>query len=272
MSIYFPSQIVEYIDIKFPYVKSSLASGRDDLSPVTKEYYPVVSLLTTMIGTIPSRVIVLKGDDLIEYSEAAEALKMAVLLWGQGDKNYSIQHIPGRKNRHPIALVRKHLATLSDEGVDSDTPSLPFIQDKQFNESLRTDMTTVNSALDNGEWKAATVLAGSVIEAVLLFATKEYEKKDSKNLETTVNALISNKIIQSAPSNTDDWNLHMLIEVAAELKIITDTTAAQCRIAREFRNLIHPGRAQRLSQTCDRGTALAAVAGVVHVIRDLSNP
>src|SRR2546429_6882967 len=33
--------------------------------------------------------------------------------------------------------------------------------------------------------------------------------------------------------------------------------------------LIHPGRAQRLAQNCDRGTALSCVAALEHVVRDL---
>jgi hypothetical protein len=32
--------------------------------------------------------------------------------------------------------------------------------------------------------------------------------------------------------------------------------------AREFRNLIHPGRSARLGKVCDRGTALSASAAV----------
>ncbi|MCI1909012.1 MAG: hypothetical protein LKI99_04780 [Acetobacter fabarum] len=41
-------------------------------------------------------------------------------------------------------------------------------------------------------------------------------------------------------------------------------------IAKDFRNLIHPGRAQRLGQVCDRATALTALAAVESIARDLS--
>ena len=34
-----------------------------------------------------------------------------------------------------------------------------------------------------------------------------------------------------------------------------------------FRNLIHPGRAARLAQTCDRATALSAIGALEHVVR-----
>lgn len=42
------------------------------------------------------------------------------------------------------------------------------------------------------------------------------------------------------------------------------------RLAKDFRNLIHPGAAQRLAQNCDRATALSAVAAVEHVVRDIT--
>ena len=66
------------------------------------------------------------------------------------------------------------------------------------------------------------------------------------------------------------WNLFEFIEVSANLGVIKPDTAIQTTLAREFRNLIHPGRAQRLGQKCDRATALSAVAGVEHVVRDLT--
>jgi hypothetical protein len=45
----------------------------------------------------------------------------------------------------------------------------------------------------------------------------------------------------------------------------------QADLARDFRNLIHPGRAQRTGADCDRGTALTALAAIELVVRDLSH-
>ena len=71
--------------------------------------------------------------------------------------------------------------------------------------------------------------------------------------------------------NLTDWILAELIEVAKELKVIKEGTAVQTKLAKDYRNLIHPGRTQRLGQICDRGTALAAVAALERVIADLSS-
>jgi hypothetical protein len=55
------------------------------------------------------------------------------------------------------------------------------------------------------------------------------------------------------------------------LKVIKPATVAATTLARDFRNLIHPGAAARRSEVCDRATALSALAGLEHVIRDLSS-
>jgi len=60
--------------------------------------------------------------------------------------------------------------------------------------------------------------------------------------------------------------------VARRLQLIEPETATQAQQARSFRNLIHPGRAARLGQKCDRGTALSALAAVELTVRDLTPP
>ena len=75
---------------------------------------------------------------------------------------------------------------------------------------------------------------------------------------------------QKANPNLENWVLFQYVEVAAGLKLITANTAMGCRLAKDYRNLIHPGRAQRLAQTCNRGTAFSAVDAMEHVINDLN--
>ena len=48
-------------------------------------------------------------------------------------------------------------------------------------------------------------------------------------------------------------------DIAEEISgVITPDTLSQAKTARNFRDLIHPSRAQRLAEQCDRGTAHAA--------------
>jgi len=129
-------------------------------------------------------------------------------------------------------------------------------------------MGAINRALSNGEWKAATVLAGSVIEALLLWAL---EQRPPADISAGIAAAMSARALTREPDNDlERWDLHEYTEVAANLGIIKNDSAAQTRLARRFRNFIHPGLAQRVAQKCDRATALSAVAGAEHVARDLT--
>ena len=66
------------------------------------------------------------------------------------------------------------------------------------------------------------------------------------------------------------WVLHELIEYAHATRLITDSTRAAADQSRDFRNLIHPGKAMRLAKKCNRSTALLGVGAVEAVIADLS--
>jgi hypothetical protein len=68
----------------------------------------------------------------------------------------------------------------------------------------------------------------------------------------------------------DNWSLAQLADVAANGGIIKKATKTQIDLMRDFRNLIHPGRALRLSRTCTRATALAPLAAAEMAIEDLS--
>jgi hypothetical protein len=64
--------------------------------------------------------------------------------------------------------------------------------------------------------------------------------------------------------------LRHFIEVSGDLDVIKANTVTAANLARDFRNLIHPGKAARTRQSCDRGTARAALAALDHVVRDLT--
>jgi hypothetical protein len=54
-----------------------------------------------------------------------------------------------------------------------------------------------------------------------------------------------------------------------ELQEVTTQAAAQAHVAKDFRNLIHPGKAIRENVKCDRATAHAAFAAAQLIVRDL---
>src|SRR5260370_2407758 len=173
------------------------------------------------------------------------------------------------RSNNPLLHIRDAFAKYAAESHSPGTSELNFITDPDLRTNLRNDIGAINRALAHGEWKAATVLAGSAAEALLLWALRQRQASDITSAITAARAS-GNMTSNPDPNDLDRWNLHECIEVSAELGIIKPNTAKQTRLAKDFRNFIHPGVAQRLGEKCDRATALSAVAGMQHVVRDLT--
>jgi hypothetical protein len=174
----------------------------------------------------------------------------------------NLDPVPGFGSETAVTLIRKALVKCLDEAPSPATAEFKFISDPKLKENLRIDIGAINRALSNGEWKAATVLAGAAVEALLLWALQQQKPADLAKAPRTAPKLPGKPL--------DEWHLPDYIEAADRLRIITADAAIQARLAKDFRNLIHPGRAQRLGQKCDMATALSAVVGVQHVLRDLT--
>lgn len=66
------------------------------------------------------------------------------------------------------------------------------------------------------------------------------------------------------------WDLSELIAVSSILNLISSATKAAAEHGRGFRNLIHPGRAQRLAVKCNKATALLGAGALEAVLGDLN--
>lgn len=102
------------------------------------------------------------------------------------------------------------------------------------------------------EWMGATVFAGAALEALLLCGLKQRESSEDGR------------------RRLDLLDLAQFIDRAKAEGLIDEATASQARLAKDARNLIHPGRSARLGVSCDRGTALTALAGLDRVAADLA--
>jgi hypothetical protein len=71
--------------------------------------------------------------------------------------------------------------------------------------------------------------------------------------------------------NPDNMVLADLIEEACNQGAISDGAAKQAHLARDARNLIHPGKVARSGTACDKATALAAFAGLYRVASELKS-
>jgi hypothetical protein len=256
-----PSQVVQTIDELFPH---AVRNARDGM--LMASHSSQLLGILNLLKFVPAELINLSSADYADLVLATSTIEEHLEHWRSRGNVGDMAHVKGRD---AITVIRGVLTRCPDEYPPSSTTELLFIKDDELRESIRRDAGAANRALNNAEWKAATVLAGATIEALLHWRLQE-PSPGSVAIQSAVSALVAANIINEPNSNIDRWELHHFIEVAAHLKLIKPDTSNAARLARTFRNLIHPGRAARLAQTCDRATAYSAIGALEHVIRDLT--
>lgn len=119
-----------------------------------------------------------------------------------------------------------------------------FIVIPDLRQCLESDYRELRACLKAEAWKAVHVLAGSIVEAVL------------------IDALGGAGVNQSV---LDQMELASLIALAKEKGILPDEAVELSTVIRKYRNLIHPGRVRRLEKAVDGSGAIVA-AEVVEII------
>lgn len=219
-----------------------------------------LSALLHLLDQLPEELMPTDPHAYMDLVLGMNAIRHAVEVWRAGDQKIILKPLKRWDGLNAVALVMKALAAASDEAPAATTKTLLFIPNEDDRTTLQNDIGGVERAVQSSEWKAATVLAGSVIEALLLWAL-------SQNTSAALTAA-------NAPKGKNDlgrWDLVDLIKVAHELKLISDHTATQADLARNYRNLIHPAVAERRKMIADRPTAFAAFAGMDLVAANLGN-
>ena len=131
-----------------------------------------------------------------------------------------------------------------------DALSFDFITNEPFRNSLQADYKDMISCSENGVAKPVYVLAGSIVEALLI----EY--------------------LVATPSlcNGKDplkMDLGGAVEACEKGRVLTSKTASLCDVIRDYRNLIHPGRQIRLKEKISEEGARIAVALVGIISREI---
>jgi hypothetical protein len=119
--------------------------------------------------------------------------------------------------------------------------SFDFVTDEDLRASLEADAAEMAACLDAKAFKATVVLAGSIVEAVLVdhLESTGYQDPNGKNLL--------------------ELDLGHLIIAARSQKVLSAKSADLSSAVKTYRNLIHPGRLVRQKERIDASTA--AIAG-----------
>jgi len=219
MSRIVPSQVVSVID--------AIVSADDGMKtalklPINLNRSANLKVILALTRSIPEELLVLSTNDYAALTSAEAAIETIIekairrSLRDDSQQSITLNPIPGFDNVNPVVLLRNALAQCPDQYPSKATSELLFVE-PGYRDVLRLDISAVDRALSQGEWKAATVLAGSVVEALLLWAIK---KKPSSDVQAAA------KTLRKAPStDLDRWDLSEYLEVALGLKLIGDATA-----------------------------------------------
>ena len=113
-----PSQIVEFIDKRYPAAKDQL-SGHGKTFSIDYSRQGIVSTVMHLIDQLPTNLMPLAGDELVRFIEAYHELKSGVAIWstGSGGLRHEITKVKDGSGRHPprrpFLPVGKHPVRLS---------------------------------------------------------------------------------------------------------------------------------------------------------------
>jgi hypothetical protein len=120
-----------------------------------------------------------------------------------------------------------------------------FIVTPELRQCLDSDYKELRACLKAQAWKAVHVLAGSIIEAVLIDALASEPGSD--------------------PSKLDSMEFSKLIALAKDKGILSDEAVDLSTVIRKYRNLIHPGVLKRLEKAVD-GSGAVVAAELVEIV------
>lgn len=244
-----PSQVVATIDSLFPH------AARETVGLLDASHSTRLRGLCNLVGAIPVELIQCSDADYSAFVLAVATIEETLAQW---QSRGAVGAMPPSGGADAVTTLRRILAQLPDEHPPAAHAEFVFIPSAELRESIRTDVGAAHRANNQAEWKAATVLAGAAIEALLHWRLSR---------ETPAAIAAASR----APKrDLNDYVLNDYIHVAEDLNIIPAKTATAALLAKDYRNLIHPGRAVRLSQKCSRSTSFQALGALEAVIEALS--
>ena len=236
-----PSQVVTAIDTFFGANRNEI-----DAYAVTILYRSEVHALLSLLDEMPRELIDLPAAEYLELTCCRAVLATTLVRWNAGDL------IPARDvgGKDPVERIRRLMRKCHDE-LPPPEPILPFISDADIRFGIEDRIHAAWTDFGAREWMGATVLAGAALEALLLWSLR--------------------RVTLSAPPRRplDELHLADLIRLAATNSVIDAACEQQASLAKDARNLVHPGRAIRSGDACNKTTALTALTAVYRVIDEL---
>ncbi len=244
-----PSQVVKIVDRCFPAV-----AKKERLGPLDFNNRFELRAIIDLLEKVPDVLISAPHDDYAELILATSLIREHLAHWA---RNPEARYLASTT----VVTIRNVMARCPDEFPAPAAIELSFIDDNELRDGIRSDVGATYRSVEHAEWKAATVLAGATIEALLHWIL-------TRDFAFDVAAAAAAELLK-VPESLDGWVLGQFIPVARRLEVIREDSATAAMLAKDYRNLIHPGRTARTGQRCDRGTAYSAIGALERVVADV---
>ncbi len=234
-----PRQIAEAISNLFGPKATDLDSERPNHMKQVE-----VRVLQALLDDLPNDLITLSDIDRPEFEQCRASLATVLAFWSQANN----VAVPAVAAKNPVERIRRLLFMCANE-LPRLNPQFRFITDDDYRLNAEAKIQAAWADFKANEWLGATVFAGCALEAILLWEVK----RAYTAVQGTANKL----------------HLVELIKKAAAAGLITPSAAKLAEVAKDGRDLLHPGRVARLRTECTKATSLTPLAAVEQVAEEL---
>jgi hypothetical protein len=144
------------------------------------------------------------------------------------------------------------------EGSGGTVRLFPYVHQTSLRRIIERDYLELTVKLfPAGAWKSTVVLAGSILEAILLDLLSDANRAPSAE---------ANPKGPRKPMSSGDWKLVQLIAVAVDLGLLPASSAASIdEVLRNYRNFVHPRLELRENRQLGEAKALLALGALKDV-------
>jgi hypothetical protein len=231
-----------------PSLRLSLVA-RDDGGVARKTYQGPETVAVPLTGALHRLNMTLRHDDDI----------VCELLWDESTERFRLEH-DGFYWRPPVAPDADPI----DAGSTVAEAALPFMVDLDLSRMVARDLGELDSAVRAANVKSAVILAGSILEAVLLdvLGRNEHEARQRLGKKWPDRASAMDLIAAASA-------IAVALPDGTTTPLLPPLTGKKGMVVVDHRDLIHPRAEVRGAATIDTNTVLTMQGVLGVVLRDL---
>ncbi len=227
-----------------------------------------LSMVARHDGGMTRRTLEAPADVNVPITGALHALTMTLrhgndivceLMWRESTERFRLQH-DGVYDPPPVGPAADPI----DAGSTIAEAVLPFMADAELARMVARDLAELDSAVRAANVKSAVVLAGSILEAVLLDVLGRNENEARQRLGKRWPDRASGADLIATASG-----ITVVLPDGTTRPLLPPLTATKGGVLVDHRDLIHPRREVRGAATIDANTVQTMQGVLGEVLRDL---